>query len=167
MRSICDRFAIALQSLCNRFAIDMQSLCNRIAIALQSLYNRFAITLKSHRNRFAIATQFLTQSFCNQFNHNQVYLTITNFPSPPITNSIVGRCGTPGYVAPDILQAEKNEGYPLNVDVFSIGVVAYVLLCGYEPFYGDTPAELLKANKNVDFEFHSPEVNVSSFLANC
>ena len=47
-----------------------------------------------------------------------------------------GRCGTPGYVAPDILRAGMNESYDINVDVFSIGVVAYTLLCGYEPFYG-------------------------------
>ena len=41
-----------------------------------------------------------------------------------------GRCGTPGYVAPDILHAGVHEGYTLNVDIFSVGVVAYILLCG-------------------------------------
>jgi calcium/calmodulin-dependent protein kinase I len=51
-------------------------------------------------------------------------------------NQLKGRCGTPGYVAPDILRAGVNEGYGINVDMFSIGVVAYTILCGYEPFYG-------------------------------
>ena len=51
-------------------------------------------------------------------------------------NRLRGRCGTPGYVAPDILKANANESYGLNVDIFSLGVVAYTLLCGYEPFYG-------------------------------
>jgi serine/threonine protein kinase len=43
-----------------------------------------------------------------------------------------GRCGTPGYVAPEILHAAVHEGYPSNVDSFSVGVVAYTVLCGFE-----------------------------------
>lgn len=72
-------------------------------------------------------------------------------------NLLRGRCGTPGYVAPDILKAGVHEGYPLNVDMFSIGVVIYTLLCGYEPFYGTDDAQLIKSNKNVNYEFHLPE----------
>ncbi|CAD8158548.1 unnamed protein product [Paramecium pentaurelia] len=41
------------------------------------------------------------------------------------------RCGTPGYVAPEILQDKK---YTLNVDVFSIGVILYMLLTQKNPF---------------------------------
>ena len=52
--------------------------------------------------------------------------------------------GTPGYVAPDILYATTHENYDINVDMFSIGVVAYTLLCGYEPFCGDNSIELLE-----------------------
>ncbi len=33
-----------------------------------------------------------------------------------------GRCGTPGYVAPDILKADKNGSYGLNVDMFSVSI---------------------------------------------
>ena len=31
-----------------------------------------------------------------------------------------GRCGTPGYVAPDILNADTNASYGLNIDIFSV-----------------------------------------------
>jgi calcium/calmodulin-dependent protein kinase I len=68
-----------------------------------------------------------------------------------------GRCGTPGYVAPDILSAGVNEAYGINVDIFSLGVVAYTLLCGYEPFYGQDNADLLRANRVVEYAFHPPE----------
>ncbi|CAM9433518.1 unnamed protein product [Chrysoparadoxa australica] len=68
-----------------------------------------------------------------------------------------GRCGTPGYVAPEILEATPNEGYSNYVDAFSVGVVAYTVLCGYEPFYGLNERELIRSNKEGFFEFHSPE----------
>lgn len=64
-----------------------------------------------------------------------------------------GRCGTPGYVAPEIFAAGVNGGYKNKVDIFSAGVTLYVLLCGYEPFYGETDAELMAANKAAKVEF--------------
>ncbi|CAN0479455.1 unnamed protein product, partial [Discosporangium mesarthrocarpum] len=67
------------------------------------------------------------------------------------------RCGTPGYVAPEILHAKKKEGYGINVDAFSVGVVAYTILCGYEPFYGVTETQLIESNKEGEVCFYSPE----------
>eukprot|EP00531_Pseudo-nitzschia_arenysensis_P000607 CAMPEP_0116127310 /NCGR_PEP_ID=MMETSP0329-20121206/6776_1 /TAXON_ID=697910 /ORGANISM="Pseudo-nitzschia arenysensis, Strain B593" /LENGTH=1054 /DNA_ID=CAMNT_0003621409 /DNA_START=137 /DNA_END=3301 /DNA_ORIENTATION=+ len=66
---------------------------------------------------------------------------------------IKGRCGSPGYVAPEILKAGAGEGYRNQVDMFSTGVTLYLMLCGYEPFYGESEKELIKSNKmaNVDF----------------
>ena len=65
--------------------------------------------------------------------------------------------GTPGYVAPDILNSGVREGYPINVDMFSVGVVAYTLLCGYEPFFGSENPEIIIANKKAEFKFDTPE----------
>lgn len=70
-----------------------------------------------------------------------------------VDGHVRGRCGTPGYVAPEIFSAGL-QGYSNKVDIFSTGVTLYVMLCGYEPFYGETEAELVAANKkseNVDF----------------
>ncbi|MGK3740507.1 MAG: serine/threonine protein kinase [Bacillariaceae sp.] len=68
-----------------------------------------------------------------------------------------GRCGSPGYVAPEILMAKAGEGYGNQVDVFSAGVTLYVMLCGYEPFYGENEKELIQANKHAEMDFPSSE----------
>lgn len=60
-----------------------------------------------------------------------------------------GRCGTPGYVAPEILTSKSGVGYGNQVDVFSAGVVLYVMLCGYEPYYGESEMALIEANKRA------------------
>eukprot|EP01041_Mallomonas_annulata_P001912 gene1912-3711_t len=62
------------------------------------------------------------------------------------------QCGTPGYVAPEIL---KNEKYGAPVDMWSIGVITYILLGGYPPFQDDNQRNLFKKIKKVQYEFHT------------
>jgi serine/threonine protein kinase len=49
-------------------------------------------------------------------------------------------CGSPLYAAPEILLAERYIGPP--VDVWSMGVILYALLCGHLPWCGETQAEI-------------------------
>mmetsp|Transcript_33392 Transcript_33392/g.42038 ORF Transcript_33392/g.42038 Transcript_33392/m.42038 type:complete len:386 (+) Transcript_33392:69-1226(+) len=62
-------------------------------------------------------------------------------------------CGTPGYVAPEILRGLKYSG---KADVWSIGVITYILLGGYPPFYDEDQDQLFRKIRRGQFEFHSP-----------
>ena len=52
-----------------------------------------------------------------------------------------------------VLRARGNSGYESNVDIFSVGVTTFVLLCGYEPFYGENDEELIKTNREAAVEY--------------
>ncbi|XP_071440102.1 calcium/calmodulin-dependent protein kinase type 1 isoform X2 [Hetaerina americana] len=62
-------------------------------------------------------------------------------------------CGTPGYVAPEVL---AQKPYGKAVDVWSIGVISYILLCGYPPFYDENDANLFAQILKGEFEFDPP-----------
>ncbi|KAI8369677.1 kinase-like domain-containing protein [Blakeslea trispora] len=68
-------------------------------------------------------------------NHNQVLTTA---------------CGTPGYVAPEVL---LGTGHGTPVDIWSVGVIMYTLLSGYTPFYGEDQNELFQCIMKGEYEF--------------
>jgi serine/threonine protein kinase len=63
-------------------------------------------------------------------------------------------CGTPGYVAPEILM---NKGYDSPaVDMWSVGVILYILLCGFPPFYEEELPALFDSILKARYDFPSP-----------
>ncbi len=62
--------------------------------------------------------------------------------------------GTPLYMAPQILVGKK---YDEEVDWWSIGVILYVLLCGYPPFESDNQADLRNQILNLGVKFDSDD----------
>ncbi|KAL3816468.1 hypothetical protein ACHAXA_009893 [Cyclostephanos tholiformis] len=65
--------------------------------------------------------------------------------------SLRTQCGTPGYVAPEII---NGDPYDEAVDMWSIGVILYILLGGYPPFTDDNQRRLFRKIRKGRFEFH-------------
>eukprot|EP01117_Protostelium_nocturnum_P018716 TRINITY_DN788_c0_g1_i1.p1 TRINITY_DN788_c0_g1~~TRINITY_DN788_c0_g1_i1.p1 ORF type:complete len:360 (+),score=126.75 TRINITY_DN788_c0_g1_i1:236-1315(+) len=69
-------------------------------------------------------------------------------------------CGTPDYVAPEVITAEGT--YDKSVDMWSVGVITYVLLCGFSPFLSSTQTGLFEKIIKVEYDFPDPEwTNIS------
>lgn len=62
-------------------------------------------------------------------------------------------CGTPGYVAPEILE---QKPYGTECDSWSIGVVLYILLAGFPPFYDEDNMVLFEKIKKGKYDFPTP-----------
>lgn len=59
-------------------------------------------------------------------------------------------CGTPGYVAPEVLM---QQPYNDACDFWSVGVVLFILLSGVPPFYDEDNFELFEKIKRCEYSF--------------
>merc|ERR1712232_325558 len=72
------------------------------------------------------------------------------FPDDDNADMTATRCGTPGYVAPEVLNRKK---YSYKIDTWACGVISYILLCGFPPFPLNMEEKSLRKVNTADFRF--------------
>ena len=85
-------------------------------------------------------------------NDSEIKIADFGFAKKVLTpNSLTTQCGTPGYVAPEILE---GVAYDEKSDMWSLGVIVYILLGGYPPFIEQNQRELFRKIRKGQYEFH-------------
>jgi len=86
------------------------------------------------------------------------HIMITDFGLSRIANSSVSTvCGTPYYVAPEVISQKR---YDKGVDMWSVGVVTYLMLFGFPPFFAETMEELFEQINEARYEWpEAPQVS--------
>jgi len=91
---------------------------------------------------------------------NDVHVKIADFGFSAKTRiggmqiNLTQRCGTPAYVAPEVL---RGGPYDERVDMWSLGAILYFVLGGYPAFVDDKPKALFNKILNADYEFHEED----------
>jgi calcium/calmodulin-dependent protein kinase I len=74
----------------------------------------------------------------------------------------VTACGTPNYVAPEIVDGSV---YGMTVDVWALGVITYILLGGFPPFHDENRPKLFRRIRQGEYSFPDPYFRLVSFQA--
>jgi calcium/calmodulin-dependent protein kinase I len=71
--------------------------------------------------------------------------------------SLTSAVGTPGYISPEILLTlEGGPPYGPSTDMWSTGIILYILLCGFPPFYEEDEEDLYDAIIEGNFSYPDP-----------
>ena len=76
------------------------------------------------------------------------FLSLSSLSLSPSLSYLPGFAGTPGYLSPEVL---RKEPYSYAVDMWACGVVLYILLVGYPPFWDDDQAKMFDLIKKGKF----------------
>jgi serine/threonine protein kinase len=76
------------------------------------------------------------------------------------THLIHRKCGTPGFIAPEVINMPKTATADVchNCDIFSVGMIFFFMLTGIIPYDGEDIYEIMKNNKKADIDFNIREL---------
>ncbi|CAI8494144.1 hypothetical protein ACO0OL_004011 [Hanseniaspora opuntiae] len=62
-------------------------------------------------------------------------------------------CGTPNYIAPEVLTGAKTTGHSFEVDIWAIGIMIFAMVYGKPPFQCKNVSDIYKKVKSIDYSF--------------
>jgi len=132
---------------------DASSIVKQILLAVQYLHNEGVV----HRD---LKPENL---LCSDNSLGGIHIYVADFGLSRLFNEqeqLTTYCGSPEYVAPEVLDCAP---YEKAVDLWSVGVITYILLTGFLPFYDKNHATLFEKIKNVEYNWDDcPEVSPSA-----
>jgi serine/threonine protein kinase len=124
--------------------VDAQKLVRTVAIAIKYCHDRNVVHRDLKPENILLTSKNDDESIkIADFGFAKQYDTSSD-------DALSTSCGTPGYVAPEILNGKK---YHKEVDMWSFGVIIFILLCGYPPFHHENQKELFKQIRTGAFSF--------------
>ncbi len=63
------------------------------------------------------------------------------------------KAGTPYYIAPEVISGDYDE----SCDIWAAGVILYIMMCGYPPFYGESDNDILMCVRQGKYDFSGEE----------
>jgi calcium/calmodulin-dependent protein kinase I len=123
--------------------VDAREVCKQLLLGVQFCHaNKIANRNLKPENLLLVSKTSDTDVKISDFGYAKKVL----YP-----NSLRTQCGTEGYVAPEIL--EHRPAYDVHCDMWSLGVIIYIVLGGYRPFRGSQD-EVMKQIRYGEYEFH-------------
>jgi len=124
---------------------------------LQALHNKNIM----HRDIKPENILFKTSNFLEE--NGQIILADFGLAtSNDVSNYLLPRCGTPGFVAPEILlNDDPDVHYSLKCDLFSVGVTLFMMLTGRMPYEGEENRLI----ENMEFDFNLKKHKGFNFLS--
>ncbi|KAI8094833.1 kinase-like domain-containing protein [Gilbertella persicaria] len=93
-------------------------------------------------------------------NRETLHIKVSDFglaKSEERNQAFDSQCGTPNYIAPEILDPAKHRSYGKKCDLWSLGVMLYICLCGFPPFSEENgPPSMKMQIKTGAYSFPSP-----------
>lgn len=119
---------------------DAAAICKQILEAVQYM----------HSNGIAHRDLKPENLLCSGANSDEIKVTDFGLSKDFGEATLSTSCGTPDYVAPEVL---RGAPYDNSVDIWSIGVITYILLCGFPPFYGNSDQEIFEKILKAEYDF--------------
>eukprot|EP00190_Bangiopsis_sp_CCMP1999_P007017 CAMPEP_0198722290 /NCGR_PEP_ID=MMETSP1475-20131203/72_1 /TAXON_ID= ORGANISM="Unidentified sp., Strain CCMP1999" /NCGR_SAMPLE_ID=MMETSP1475 /ASSEMBLY_ACC=CAM_ASM_001111 /LENGTH=522 /DNA_ID=CAMNT_0044483193 /DNA_START=172 /DNA_END=1740 /DNA_ORIENTATION=- len=135
---------------------DCADLCRQMLLMLDHCHSRGVV----HRD--LKPENFLLDIAGDAANLKATDFGLSCFFKPPAL--LTEQCGTPMYIAPEVIKGKYNH----KADVWSAGVVLYIMLSGKVPFYGKSDRQILKMTLRGKFNIEKePWPHISEEAKEC